>query len=133
MDRLEDLVGDLGAAMSPSARGGWVVRVPTERRGEIAAHVVERERTVAIRAFVMRGPDRAHADVYRRLLGKNLEPGPWRLALDADGDIVAAAYLERDGLDADRLDSVLGALSSLVDEIFDGILRTGFVVPDAAR
>jgi len=132
VERLDDIVGSLGAAASRSPRGGWVVRVPTARRGEIAAHLVERERTVLVRAFVMRGPDRAHVDVYRRLLGKNLESGRWRLALDGDGDVVAAADLERDGLDGDRLDGALGALSALVDEVYEGILHTGFVVPDAA-
>ena len=38
-----------------------------------------RERTLTIRAFVLRGPDRDHEDVYRRLLHKNLDDVPLAL------------------------------------------------------
>ena len=129
MEPVEEMLRGLGADVAASARGGWVVRVPSHRRGQVAAHVSERERTLTIRAFLMRGPDRRQVDVYRRLLEKNLETRLWRLALDADGDIVAVADLDRSSLGADLLDGALGALSSLVDEIYDGVLHTGFVVP----
>ena len=54
----------------------------------------------------------------------------WRFALDDDGDVYALADAPLDGLDADALDGLLGALCALVDESYEGIVRTGFDVPE---
>lgn len=123
---IEAILDELGVPVAPAPRGGWVVRVPTAKRGEIAVHVDGGERTVTMRAFVMRGPDRGHDAVYRRLLGKNLETRHWRFALDRDGDIIAVADVPGAAMDASALDGLLGALSALVDEVYDGLLREGF-------
>ena len=126
MVNLADVVTGLGADAVPAAGGGWIVRVPTERRGSLSVAVSESERTVALRVFVLRGPDQGHREVYRRLLEKNLDIRHWRFGLDADGDIVAAADVLRDVLDVDLLDGLLGALSAAVDEIAAGIIQAGF-------
>ena len=123
---LEEL--DIGAHPAPA--GGWVVRVPSAKRGDVAAHILAAERTVTIRAFLIRGPDRGHRDIFRRLLRKNLTTRDWRFALDEAGDIYAVADAAVDGLDADALDGLLGGLSALVDEVYEGVLRAGFAVPD---
>ena len=38
-----------------------------------------------------------------------------------------------DGLDADVLDGLLGALSALVDETYESIVRMGFDVPEGTE
>lgn len=129
MGSIGDILAAYGDAVEPSRRGGWVVRVPTERRGAVAVHVAESERTVTLRAFVFRGPDRQREAVYRRLLEKNLAMRHWRFALDADGDVVAAADIVTGDLDDARIDGLLGALSVAVDEVYEGILQTGFGAP----
>lgn len=126
MGNLADVVAGLGAETVPATGGGWIVRVPTERRGSLSVVVSESERTVALRAFILRGPDQGHREVYRRLLEKNLDIRHWRFGLDGDGDVVAAADVLRDSLDVDLLDGLLGALSATVDEIAAGIIQTGF-------
>ena len=108
----------------------WSIRVPSVKRGIVAVAARVGERTLEMRAFFMRGPDRAHADVYRRALRKNLDMRHWRFAADDAGDLWMIAEAETSVLGADGLDGLLGLLSTYVDESFEGILRLGFEVPD---
>lgn len=104
--------------------------VPLTSRGPIAVSVSAGERTVDLRAFLMRGPDRAHEEVYRRLLRRNLLTREWRFALDRDGDVFVLADVPMEGLDADVLDGLLGLLATTIDEVYEPVLRTGFDIPD---
>ena len=125
-----ELMGELGVPGRPTSGGGWVVQVPCAKRGHVAAEITGSERTLTIRAFLIRAPDRAHLAIFRRLLRKNFSTRDWRFALDEAGDVYALAdVLRGEGL-ADMLDGLLGALSVLVDEVYEGLLRTGFHVPD---
>ncbi len=108
----------------------WSIRVPSLKRGVVAVAASAGERTLSMRAFFMRGPDRAHEDVYRRALRKNLDMRHWRFALDDAGDLWVIAEAETAVLGADGLDGLLGLLSTYVDESFEGILRLGFEVPN---
>lgn len=108
----------------------WSIRVPCAKRGVVAVAATVGERTMSLRAFFMRGPDRAHVDVYIRALRKNLDMHHWRFAADDAGDLWMVAEAETSLLGADGLDGLLGLLSTYVDETFEGILRMGFEVPD---
>lgn len=129
-DPVAQLMKDLGVEGHATAGGGWVVHVPCTKRGHVAAQITASERTLTVRAFLIRAPDRAHIDVFRRLLRKNFSTRDWRFALDEAGDIYALADAPLDARSADALDGLLGALSVLVDEVYEGVLRTGFDVPD---
>lgn len=129
-DALARLIDELDIGAQPAPGGGWVVHVPSDKRGHVAAHLAAAERTVTIRAFLIRGPDHGHLEIFRRLLRKNLATRDWRCALDDAGDIYAVADARIEGLRAQALDGLLGGLSALVDEVYEGILRTGFAVPD---
>lgn len=122
------MLSELGLAVRVAADGVWV-SVPCARRGTIAVRIVAAERTVTMRAFVMRAPDVAHQEVYRRLLRKNDAGGVWAFSLDPLGDVFLVAHRPAADLDAVTLDGFLGALSSLVDETFEGLARTGFAIP----
>jgi hypothetical protein len=104
----------------------WVVSVPSTRRGPLAVGLEVGERTLVLRAFVIRGPDRNREEVYRRLLRKHLETRLWRFALDDAGDVFAVADVPLEGLTAAALDGILGLLAVYVDETYEGVLRTGF-------
>ena len=129
-DEIKRLLELLDVGAQPTAGGGWTVHVPSAKRGHVAAVVTSAERTVTIRAFLIRGPDHGHLEVFRRLLRKNLATRTWRFALDEAGDIYAVADAAIGDLDAGALDGLLGGLSVLVDEVYEGVLRTGFDVPD---
>lgn len=111
----------------------WTVRVPSAKREIVAVAISVGERTVALRAFFMRGPDRDAEGVYRRILMKNLETRMWRFAIDDAGDLWLVADAETSVLGADGLDGLLGLLSTYVDETWESVIRMGFDVPDGMR
>ena len=128
--RIAHYLEEIGADAERDGERRWGVRLPSQKRGAVMVGLEVRERTLAMRAFVVRGPDVRHEDVYRALLRRNLRTQVWRFALDDDGDVYALADAPLDGLDADGLDGLLGALCALVDETYEGIVRTGFDVPE---
>jgi hypothetical protein len=111
----------------------WVVAVPVAKRGPLGVLVTAGDRTLTLRTFLMRGPDRSREEVYRRLLRKQLDTRMWRFAVDDAGDLFALADLPLERLTADLLDGALGLLAVLVDETYEGVLRTGFDVPEGTR
>lgn len=123
------LLDEIGADVERSGPRTFVVRVPTVRRGLVAVLVETGERTLRADAFFMRGPDRDHEAVYRRVLQRNLEGGRWHFALDGDGDLYLVLRIPLAGVDARTLDELLGEFSMTVDETFEGIMRLGFDVP----
>jgi hypothetical protein len=131
--RIALYLDQIGAQTDRQGERDWGVSLPSSKRGAIGAALSVRERTLTIRAFVMRGPDRRHEDVYRRLLHKNLVTPHWRFALDDDGDVFLVCDAALEALDADGLDGLLGALCSVVDETYESIVRTGFDVPEGTE
>lgn len=129
-EQIADYLAEIGADAQRAAEREWSVRLPSTKRGAVVAGLTVRERTLSITAFVVRAPDRDHEGVYRRLLQKNLSARAWRFAIDGDGDVFAVADAPLAALDADALDGLLGELCTLVDEVFEGIVRTGFDVPE---
>jgi putative sensory transduction regulator len=129
-DRVQSVLDEAGLEVRRHGPRTWAVAVPLSSRGPLGVTLTAGERTLAMRAFLMRGPDRAHEDVYRRLLRRNLGGRVWRFALDDAGDVHVAGDVPLDGLDADALDGVLGLLAALVDEVYEPVLRAGFDVPD---
>lgn len=123
----------IGADTERRGEREWSVQVPCTKRGSVGVLLVARERSLSLRAFVVRGPDRAHADVYARLLHKNLAVRDWRFGIDGTGDVYAVADTPLAGLDADRIDGLLGALSALIDETFESVVRMGFDVPEGTE
>jgi hypothetical protein len=121
---------EIGADADRLGEREWGVRLPSEKRGAVTAGLVVRERTLTLRAFILRGPDRDHEGVYRRLLHKNLSTGAWRFAIDDHGDVFAVADVPLAGLDAEFLDGLLGSLCALVDETYESLVRMGFDVPE---
>jgi hypothetical protein len=131
--RIARYLEEIGAEAERRGDREWGLRLPSTKRGAIGAALSVRERTLTIRAFVLRGPDRAHEEVYRRLLHKNLTTPHWRFAIDADGDVFLVCDASLAALDADALDGLLGSLCSVVDETYESLVRTGFDVPEGTE
>ena len=121
---------EIGVEADRRGERGWTVGVPSAKRGTVGVLILVRERSLTMRAFIVRAPDRDHLGVYQRLLGKNLTTRDWRFGIDADGDIYAVADAPLACLDADTLDGLLGSLSSLVDETYESLVRMGFDLPE---
>ncbi len=131
--RIARYLEEIGAEAERQGEREWGLRLPSTKRGAIGAALSVRERTLIIRAFVLRGPDRAHEDVYRRLLHKNLTTPHWRFAIDGDGDVFLVCDASLAALDADALDGLLGSLCSVVNETYESLVRTGFDVPEGTE
>src|SRR5262249_46184312 len=104
------IAGDLAKLGLPVERRGerrWVLQVPCAARGTLGTLVECRERTLSLQAFYLRAPDREREAVYRRLLRRQLDTGPWRFALDDAGDLYVVAEVPLAGLAADDLDGLL--------------------------
>jgi hypothetical protein len=128
--RIAAYLGELGEQAERRSAGEWLVRVPSSTRGHVAVGLRCGERTLSLRAFYMRGPDRDHEEVYRRLLRKHMETRAWRFALDDAGDLYLVADAPLASVDADLLDGLLGSVAACVDETFESVLRAGFAVPE---
>lgn len=131
--RIQRHLEEIGADTERRGEREWAVQVPCTKRGAIGVMLTARERSLGLRAFVVRGPDRDREGVYARLLRKNLAVRDWRFGIDGPGDVYAVADTPLEGLDAERLDGLLGALSALVDETFESIVRMGFDVPEGTE
>ena len=131
--RISRYLEQIGAEAQRRGEREWGVRLPSAKRGTVSALLTARERTLAVRAFFLRGPDRDHESVYRRLLRKNLDTRDWRFAIDDDGDLHLLADTPLAGLDEEGLDGLLGSLSTLVDETYESVVRMGFEVPEGTR
>lgn len=128
-DHLTELLAGLG--LDPEAtNGGVAVTLPSERRGSFTMFLRATERGVLMRAFVMRNPDRLHEAVYHRLLRWNFGSRPWRYCLNEDDDVFLAAELPADAVTSEGLDGMLGAACAAVDDVFEGIVRVGFDIPE---
>jgi hypothetical protein len=127
--RISGYLDEICAEAEPRGEREWGVRLPSAKRGAVTALLTAGERSLALRAFFLRGPDRDHEAVYRRLLRKNLDTRDWRFAIDDDGDLYLLAEAPLAGLDVDYLDGLLGSLSTLVDETYESVVRMGFEVP----
>jgi hypothetical protein len=131
--RIARYLEEIGAEAERRGEREWGVRLPSTKRGAIGALLAVRERTLTMRAFVLRGPDRNHEGVYRRLLGKNLTTAHWRFAIDDEGDVYLVADAALACLDAESLDGLLGALCAVVDETYESVVRMGFDVPEGTE
>jgi len=107
-----------------------VAAVPCEARGALPVGIALKGRVAVLQAFLMRAPERRREQVYARLLGKHFQPNAWRFAIDGTGDVFVVAALPAELLSAAVLDETLAALSLLVDATYEGLVRTGFSVPD---
>jgi hypothetical protein len=131
MTRIAALLEQIGADHEIHDRM-VVAAVPCEARGALRVGISEQGRLAMLQAFLMRAPDRERERVYARALAKHLQPHVWRFAIDDAGDVFLVAALPARELTAEVLDEALAALSLLVDATYEGLVRTGFDVPEDA-
>lgn len=124
---------EIGADADRLDERDWGLQLPSTKRGAVGVALHAGERTLSLRAFVMRGPDREHEAVYRRALRKNLDIFAWRFALDDAGDLFLVAQTPLEGLTAETLDALLGSLCTTVDETYESLVRSGFAVPEGTE
>ena len=125
---VEDFLTDTGVEWERGARGGeFVVTLPGEKKLKTVVSLVVGDSDLSVSAFVIRNPDENHEDFYRSLLRRNLRLPGLAYAIDGSGDVYVTGRVPLAGVDADRLDQVLGVVLEAADAPFNELLVIGFL------
>ena len=84
------------------------------------------EHDLSVSAFVIRNADENHAEYHRYLLRRNLRMRALAYAIDSAGDVYVTGRFALAGVDADRLDEILGGVLEAADQPFNELLLIGF-------
>ena len=132
--RIAHYLDRIGAEAERRGEREWGVRLPSAKRGAIGAALSVRERTLTIRAFVLRGPDRGPRGGLPPAAAQEPRARPTGASPSTThGDVFLVCDAALAALDADALDGLLGSLCSVVDETYESVVRTGFDVPEGTE
>ena len=128
----EDVVrawlADSGLDWEPGARPGeLVVQLPGERKLRTTTSLLVGDHSLSVSAFVIRRPDENHAAVHRWLLERNARLQGIAFALDSLGDVYLVGRVPLEGVTAESVDALLGAVLAASDESFNELLALGFL------
>jgi hypothetical protein len=125
---IEDYLTETGIEWEQGARDGeFVVTLPGEKKLKTVVSLVVGDADLSVSAFVIRNPDENHEAFYRSLLRRNLRLPGLAYAIDGSGDVYVTGRVPLAGLDADRLDQVLGVVLEAADTPFNELLVIGFL------
>lgn len=127
-DTIEAFLTDTGIEWEAGARDGeFVVTLPGEKKLKTVVSLVVGDSDLSVSAFVIRNPDENHEELYRSLLRRNLRLPGLAYAIDGSGDVYVTGRVPLAGVDADRLDQVLGIVLEAADSPFNELLVIGFL------
>ncbi|MFW5473740.1 YbjN domain-containing protein [Knoellia sp. CPCC 206450] len=125
---IEAFLDDAGIEWEAGARDGeFVVTLPGEKKLKTVVSLVVGDSDLSVSAFVIRNPDENHEEFYRSLLRRNLRLPGLAYAIDGSGDVYVTGRIPLAGVDADRLDQVLGVVLEAADSPFNDLLVIGFL------
>lgn len=125
---IESFLGEADLEWEAGARDGeYVVTLPGEKKLKTVVSLVAGESDLSVSAFVIRNPDENHEEFYRSLLRRNLRLPGLAYAIDGSGDVYVSGRVPAAGVDAERLDQVLGVVLEAADAPFNELLVTGFL------
>jgi hypothetical protein len=112
----------------PDERGHWhwLVRQRGEERDHITIWFSLRQRSVRVECEVIPAPDHGHEAIYQYCLTRNAEIRELHLALGPERGIYLVAHVPAGDLDAARLDELVGACATYVDEMFPTLMSMAF-------
>ena len=111
----------------PDDRGHyhWLVRLKGEERDVITLWLSLRQRTVHVETEVMPAPEQNREQLYHFILAKNAELREVHLAIGPEDGIYLVTHVPIGEVTVERLDEVVGATLTYVDEIFPTIMAMG--------
>ncbi len=107
--------------------GEFVVQLPGEAKLRTTVSLLAGEQGLSASAFVVRRPDENHEAFYRRLLRRNVKLPGVAFAIDDAGDVYLVGRLPVEGVTADSVDRLLGAILATSDGTFTELLTLGFL------
>ncbi|MQA08329.1 MAG: YbjN domain-containing protein [Pseudonocardiaceae bacterium] len=106
--------------------GRFFVTLPGTKKLRTNCWLLVGAHAFVIEAFVCRGPDEAHQDVYRFLLRRNAKLYGVHYTIDEVGDIYLLGRLSLSAVCAEELDTLLGQVLEAADGDFNVLLEIGF-------
>jgi len=106
--------------------GVFSVELPGEQRLKTTCWLTLGQHSLAVEAFVMRGPEENREAVYRHLLQRNARMYVVSWSVDELGDVYLSGRLPLAAVTADEIDRVLGSVLSNADGGFNTLLELGF-------
>jgi hypothetical protein len=111
----------------PDDRGHfhWLMRLKGEEKDVITLWLSLRQRTVHVETEVSPAPEENREALYRYLLVKNAELRELHLAIGPEDGIYLMAQIPINEVSVERLDEVVGATLTYVEEIYPTAMAMG--------
>jgi hypothetical protein len=103
----------------------WLIRLKGEEKDVITLWLSLRQRSVHVETEVTPAPEEGRETLYRYLLTKNHELRELHLALGPEDGIYLVTQVPVNELTIDRLDEIVGATLTYVDEIYPTAMAMG--------
>jgi hypothetical protein len=120
-------VGEIEHQVLPDDKGHfhWLIRLKGEERDVITLWLSLRQRTVYAETELMPAPEENREELYRFLMVKNHELRELHLAIGPEAGIYLVAQIPIQELTVERLDELVGATVTYVDEIYPTAMTMG--------
>jgi hypothetical protein len=120
-------VGEIEHQDVPDDRGHfhWLIRLKGEERDVITLWLSLRQRTVFVETELMPAPDENIETLYRYLLVKNHELRELHLAIGPEAGIYLVTQVPIGELTVERMDELVGATVTYVDDMFPTVMSMG--------
>jgi hypothetical protein len=126
--QMSSFVGDIEHQVLPDEKGHfhWLIRLKGEEKDVITLWLSLRQRTVFAETELMPAPEEHHEELFRYLLVKNHELRELHLAIGPENGIYLVAQVPILELTIERLDELVGATLTYVDEIYPTAMSMGY-------
>jgi Putative bacterial sensory transduction regulator len=126
--RAGGMLGEIEHQESPDSKGHfhWLIRLHGEEKDVITLWLSLRQRTVHAETEVMPAPEENHEALFRYMLVKNAELRGLHLAIGPEEGIYLMTEIPVGDLSVERLDELVGATMTYVDEIFPTAMTMGY-------
>lgn len=120
-------VGEIEHQELPDDRGHfhWLIRLKGEERDVITLWLSLRQRTVFVETELMPAPEENVEALYRYLLVKNHELRELHLAIGPEAGIYLVTQVPVGELTVERMDELVGATVTYVDDMFPTVMTMG--------
>jgi Putative bacterial sensory transduction regulator len=125
--RASSFVGEIEHQDLPDDRGHfhWLIRLKGEERDVITLWLSLRQRTVFAETELMPAPEENVEALYRYLLVKNHELRELHLAIGPEAGIYLVTQVPIGELTVERMDELVGATVTYVDDMFPTVMSMG--------
>jgi len=103
----------------------WLIRLKGEEKSVITLWLSLRQRTVHVETEVIPAPEENRETLYHYLLAKNAELRELHLAIGPEEGVYLMAKIPINEVSVERLDEVLGATLTYVEEIYPTAMTMG--------